>query len=83
MQRLIIGLALVAASGLSMAMSANQAFAQFSNPDQEKADKAANDQVDQQYKSTLTKTRAGKPGTEAKVDPWSNVRAAETPKPKR
>lgn len=79
MQRVIIGLALLAALGLSAAPS----FAQFSNPEQEKADKSATDQVDQQYKSTLNKTRNGKATGEAKVDPWSNMRGTEASKPKR
>lgn len=83
MRRLIIGLALLAGLGIPLAIWAKPAFAQFSNPDQEKADKATDEQVDRQYKSTLNKTRDSKPAGEVKFDPWSNMRPAETPKPKR
>lgn len=79
MRRFIIGLALLAV----LAISAVPSFAQFANPDQEKADKAADAQVDQQYKATLKKTRTSKTAGEAKVDPWSNMRATDAPKPKR
>lgn len=76
MRRFVFGLTL-------LAVSATPSFAQFANPDQDKVDKANNEQIDQQYKSTLNKTRNGKTTGEAKVDPWANVRAVETPNPKR
>lgn len=79
MRRFITGLALLA----GLALSAAPAFAQFANPDQDKVDKAARDDVDRQYKSTLNKTRKDKTTGEAKVDPWSNIRATEAPNPKR
>jgi hypothetical protein len=79
MRLFICGLGLLAA----LAMSTVPSFAQFSTPEQEKADKAATDQVDQQYNSALNKTRKDKAVGEAKVDPWSNMRGTEAPKPKR
>jgi predicted metal-dependent peptidase len=58
-------------------------LAQFANPDQDKVDKNTNEQVDRQYKSALDKTRSSKAASDAKVDPWSNMRGTDPAKPKK
>jgi hypothetical protein len=79
MRHFLIGFGLLAA----LAASTGPSLAQFANPDQDKVDKNTNEQVDQQYKKTLDKTRGSKPTGEAKVDPWSNMRGTDPAKPKK
>ena len=79
MRHFLIGIGLLAA----LAGSTGPSLAQFANPDQDKVDKNTNEQVDQQYKKTLDKTRTGKAVSDAKVDPWSNMRGTDPAKPKK
>lgn len=78
MRRLIIGMALLAAW-------AGPSYAQ-QKPDnalnaEERVEKSTADAVDRQYRATIERTR--KANGEAKADPWSNMRGADTSKTKR
>jgi hypothetical protein len=62
------------------------AFAQPSNDDDPimqdvKRKQKEREEIDKRYKSTLEQTRGGAPA--AQIDPWSNMRGADTPKAKK
>jgi hypothetical protein len=78
MRRFIIGLALLAACAAPSHAQRAQKPDNALSPD-ERVAKSVADEVDRQYKATLTKTRKD---VDTRVDPWSNMRGADASKPK-
>lgn len=82
MRRIIIGLTLLTGA-LAVWAAPSQAQQKPFNAlsDEEKAERRTAEVVDRQYKVILDRTR--KETGEVRVDPWSNMRGADTSKPKR
>lgn len=80
--RTIIAGAVLAAS-LAGPASAQKAPDQTPMQMDEKQKQRDAAEIDQQYKSTLKRTRSGTAATPAADDPWSNMRGSGDSKPKR